>query len=58
MHSTGGRLNSPLVVTQMLRRKYSDGARASLSWGSMASILASMNGSISPQCPTIRRSPG
>ena len=33
----------------MFRRKYSDGARASLSFGSMASIRASMNGSISLQ---------
>ena len=55
---TGGMLNSPLVVTQMLRAKYSDGRRARVSTLSMASIRASINGSISPQCPTIIFSAG
>jgi len=47
VHITGGTVNRPLVVTQMCRRKYSDTGGPSS--GSRLSILASMNGSISPQ---------
>ena len=59
MHITGGRLNIPAVVTQTLRRKYSDGDSASpVSPCRMRSMRSSMNGIISPQCPMIIRSPG